>query len=100
MLRCSWCMKGLHEGRECFGLSVNFREGINFTEEEGKIIQVFLKSRNTSVPFIVVAKGSEARKKGHDGIFALCSEKCGEKMKNAIKNELDLFEQDNKMVRL
>lgn len=99
MLRCSWCMKKLSEDKECFGLSVKFKDNVDFSEE-GKITQIFLTSRNTSVPLIVVAKGSEASKQGHDGIFALCSEKCGEKMQNTLRNELDLFRQDSQIVRL
>lgn len=90
-LRCSWCMKNIKEDKPCFGLNVKFKEGIDINEDEGKIISLHLTSRNTSVPFIVVAIGSEAKQQGIDGIFAICSEKCGTKMKTTLDKEIDLF---------
>jgi hypothetical protein len=90
-LRCSWCMKNIKEDKPCFGLNVKFKEGADMKEDEGKIISLYLTSRNTSVPLIVVANGSEAKKQGIDGIFAICSEKCGTKMKSALAKEIDLF---------
>lgn len=91
MLRCAWCMKKIGEDKPCFGLSVKFAEGLDLNEEEGRIIPIYLSSRKTSVPLIVVANDSEAKKSGQDGIFAICSEKCGEKMKMALAKELELF---------
>jgi hypothetical protein len=81
-------MKKLVENKPAYGLSVKFAEGFEYNDDDGRIVQIFLKSRNTSVPIIISAVGSEAKKNGQDGIFALCSDKCGEKMKNAIKVEL------------
>jgi hypothetical protein len=60
-------------------------------KNKGEIIQVFLASRNTSVPLIVVADDSEAKREGHDGKFSICSEKCGVKMKKTVNEELQLF---------
>ena len=91
MLRCAWCMKKIGEEKSCFGLSVKFTKGLDLNENAGRIISVYLSSRKTSVPLIVVANDSEAKKSGQDGIFAICSDKCGEKMKIAVANELELF---------
>lgn len=100
MLRCSWCMKKIGENKPCFGLSVKFAKGVDFHESEGKIISLYIVSRNTSVPFIVVANDSEAKKNGQDGIFCVCSEKCGEKMKKTVTQELELFSEITKMMNL
>jgi hypothetical protein len=100
MLRCSWCMKKIKDDRECFGLSVKFVEGVDFKKEEGTITSVFLLSRNTSVPMIVVAEDSEAKKQGQDGIFVLCSDKCGLKMKKTINEEFNWFKPDAEIVNL
>jgi hypothetical protein len=91
MLRCAWCMKKIGENKPCYGLNVKFTKGVELNENKGEIIQVFLASRNTSVPLIVVADDSEAKKEGHDGIFSICSEKCGVKMKKTVNEELQLF---------
>ena len=100
MLRCSWCMKKIKEDKECFGLSVKFVEGVDFKDEEGTITSIFLLSRKTSVPMIVVSEDSEAKKQGQDGIFALCSEKCGLKMKKTINEELNWFKPGGEMINL
>lgn len=42
---------------------------------------------------IVVAQGSEAKSNG--GIFRLCSQRCGEKMREALAKELELFREVN-----
>jgi hypothetical protein len=93
MLRCAWCMKKINNNHPVFGLSVKFAKGIDYTESEGTIIQIGLHTRNTSVPMIVTAKDSEAKNQGTDGIFALCSEKCGEKMKDTVTKELLIFKE-------
>lgn len=90
-LRCSWCMKKIKEDKPCFGLNAKFREGIDFKDQEGTIISLHLVTRNTSVPFIVVARDSEAKRNGIDGIFAICSEKCGARMKETLSKEVKLF---------
>lgn len=91
MLRCAWCMKKIGEDEPCFGLSVKFVKGVDLNENSGRIISIYLKSRKTSVPLIVTAIDSEAKKNGQDGIFAICSEKCWEKMKKTVDTELQLF---------
>lgn len=93
MLRCAWCMKKISENKPVFGLSVKLVEEADFTKDQGKIIQIRLHSRNTSVPLIVTADGSEAKLKGTDGIFAFCSEQCGRKMRDTLKEEKDHFEE-------
>ncbi|CAG7630310.1 hypothetical protein PAECIP111802_01623 [Paenibacillus allorhizosphaerae] len=100
MLQCSWCMKKIKEDKECFGLSVKFVEGLNLKEDEGTIKSIFLTTRNTSVPMIVVAEDSEAKKQGQDGIFVLCSDKCGIKMKKALNEEISLFKPDGEILKL
>ncbi|WP_367756016.1 hypothetical protein [Ammoniphilus sp. 3BR4] len=84
-------MKKIGENKPCFGLSVKFRPNVDFNELGGQITSVYLTSRKTSVPLIVTAEGAEAKKSGQDGIFAICSEKCGEKMQLAVAKELELF---------
>lgn len=42
---------------------------------------------------IVTASDSEAKNQGTDGIFAICSERCGEKMKDAVTKEFTMFKE-------
>ncbi|SDQ90685.1 hypothetical protein [Virgibacillus salinus] len=40
---------------------------------------------------IVTTADSEAKKNGGDGLFAVCSEECGEKMQTTLAKEIDTF---------
>jgi len=53
-----------------------------------------LVSREKTVNMMVTAEGSEAKKDHMDAMFMVCSEKCGSKLKSALKEEIsigDLF---------
>jgi hypothetical protein len=91
MLRCSWCRKKIKENKPVFGLSAKFADGVDFSKEEGTITQIKLSTRSTSVPMIVTASNSDAKKRGTDAIFASCSESCGNKIKEAISKEMITF---------
>jgi hypothetical protein len=88
-------MKKIKDNKPVFGLSVKFAEGVDYSDSEGTIIQIGLNTRNTSVPMIVTTRDSEAKNQGADGIFALCSEKCGEKMKETVTKEITMFTEFN-----
>ncbi|WP_010530123.1 hypothetical protein [Lentibacillus jeotgali] len=91
MFRCAWCMKKIGDNEPLHAIDVKFAEGIDYSDEEGEIVQVYLNSRQTSVPMIVTTADSEAKKNGQDGLFAVCSKACGEKMKTALTKEIDTF---------
>lgn len=93
MFRCAWCMKKIAEDQPLYAISIKFVEGINYSDKEGEIIQVYLNSRKTSVPMIVTTADSEAKKHGQDGLFTNCSKNCGEKMKTALAKEIDTFKE-------
>lgn len=88
-------MRLIKEDKPCYGLNVKFKEEFEIADDDGRIMSIYLATRNTKVPFIVVAKNSEAKREGIDGIFAICSEKCGMKMKETINKELSLFTGDS-----
>ncbi|WP_461176878.1 hypothetical protein [Virgibacillus ainsalahensis] len=84
-------MKKIAEDQPLYAINVKFAEGIDYSEKEGEIIQIYLNSRHTSVPMIVTTSDSEAKKHGQDGLFAICSGKCGEKMKTTLSKEIETF---------
>ncbi|MEH6993576.1 hypothetical protein V7075_12755 [Neobacillus drentensis] len=59
-----------------------------------------LESRNTSVPMIVPGENSEADKEGIDGIFPICSEKRGDKMREALSKEVGPIQTVNTLTNL
>jgi hypothetical protein len=84
-------MKKIDDNQPLYAISVKFAEGIDFSKNEGEIIQVYLSSRGTSIPMVVTTADSEAKKHGQDGLFTTCSQKCGEKMKASLAKELKTF---------
>jgi hypothetical protein len=93
MLRCAWCMKKIEGNKPVFGLGVKFAEGVKLSDDDGKIKQIVLASRKTSVPLLIAGKNSKAQQQGVDGIFSLCSGKCFQKMKDSLNQELELFKE-------
>ena len=100
MLKCSWCMKKFKSGKPIYGQNVKFVEGKKITDSSGRIVHIHLESRNTSVPMLVPGKDSEADKQGIDGIFPICSEKCGEKMRDALSKEISTIQAVNHTIQL
>jgi hypothetical protein len=39
---------------------------------------------------MVTAQGSEAKNEGKDGMFLVCSKRCGVKLKSALEKEISL----------
>ncbi|WP_335568171.1 hypothetical protein [Neobacillus vireti] len=100
MLKCSWCMKKFKSGKPIYGLNVKFVEEKKISDPDGRIVHIHLESRNTSVPMLVPGIDSEADKKGIDGIFPICSEKCGEKMRDALSKEIGTIQAVNNTIQL
>lgn len=100
MFRCSWCMKKFKDGKPVYGLNVKFVEGKKISDPDGRIVHIHLESRNTSVPMIVPGENSEADKQGVDGVFPICSEKCGNKMKEALSKEIGTIQKVSKSITL
>lgn len=93
MLSCAWCMKKIKEDGPVYGLSITFTEGNDFSDRAGTITQVELETRHTSVPMVVAGSGSDAKRDGVDGIFAVCSSTCGKKMRDTLAKEKSIIKE-------
>jgi hypothetical protein len=82
-------MKKIKPDKEVYALNVKFIEGKEITDCDGRMIHLYLSTRHTSVPMIVPGENSEAKLAGVDGIFSICSPKCGEKMRESLKKETE-----------
>jgi hypothetical protein len=81
-------MKKLKADKQVYLLNVKFVEGKEISDSDGRIIHIYFESRNTSIPMIVPGENSEAKLSGIDGIFPICSQKCGEKMRESLAKEI------------
>lgn len=88
---CAWCNKEIPEDVEVFGFGAKSQQGVDLSEQEGTIIQLSLLEGRT-VPAIVVASDSEAKKQGYDFAFLACSQGCAQSLREALRKEIDVFE--------
>jgi hypothetical protein len=93
-------MKKFKDRKSVYGLNVKFVEGKKISETDGRIIHIHLESRNTSVPMLVPGINSESDRQGIDGIFPICSEKCGAKMQEALSKEIGTIQTVSKSIKL
>ncbi|MCJ7840738.1 hypothetical protein MUB24_07430 [Lederbergia sp. NSJ-179] len=92
MFNCAWCTKKIAENQPLYAINAKFKKDIDFSDREGEIVQVYLDSIQSRVPMIVTTADSEAKKHGQDGLFTVCSRKCGEKLKTALAKEINTFQ--------
>jgi len=87
---CSWCARPIPDNAPVFGLGGKARPGVDLSEYQGGAIRITLVSRNRNIISVVPGADSEARRKGHDFMFMVCSKTCGHEMKAALKGEIAL----------
>ena len=84
---CAWCDREIEKDAEVFGLGARTRGKMSLKDQEGSTIRIPLTHGGRTVPAIVPARGSEARKAGNDILFMICSKQCGELLKKALLKE-------------
>ena len=88
--RCAWCQSHISDDMEVFGFGAKLKPNVNLSEYESHCIQIALVSEEKPVYMMVTAQGSEARNNGNDGMFLICSERCGKKLKSVLEKEISL----------
>ncbi len=84
---CAWCDREIEKDAEVFGLGARTRGRMSPKDQEGSTVRIPLTHDGRTVPAIVPARGSVARKAGNDILFMICSKKCGELLKKALLKE-------------
>jgi hypothetical protein len=95
---CAWCQSHITDHMEVFGFGAELKQNVDLSEYEGHCIQIALASEEKSVYMMVTGQGSEAKNEGKDGIFLVCSEACGKKLKNVLEKEISLGKMFNTVV--
>jgi hypothetical protein len=88
--QCAWCQGQIDDHTEVFGFGVKFRSDIDLSEFETHCIQIDLISEEKPVYMMVTAQDSEAKNDGKDGMFLVCSESCGKKLKTVLEKEISI----------
>ena len=90
MGKCTWCQKHIGDDMEVFAAGAKLKTDVDLSEYEGHCIQIGLVSEEKPIYMMVTAQDSEAKKEGKDGMFLLCSEECGKKLKNVLAKEISI----------
>ena len=88
--KCAWCHSKINDHSEVLGLGAKLNPNVDLSDYESHCIQIGLVSKERPVYMMVTAQGSEARDNGNDGMFLICSEKCGKKLKGVLEKEISL----------
>ena len=88
--KCTWCQRQINDHMEVLGLGATLKPDVDLSEYESHCIQIGLISEEKPVYMMVTAQGSEAKNNGNDGMFLVCSEGCGQKLKTVLEKEISL----------
>jgi hypothetical protein len=88
--RCAWCGMGIDEEAEVYGLGAMFYRDVDLSEYESQVIELKILTENRIVPMMITAKGSDAKKAGHDAMFMACSTECANEMRDALLEETSI----------
>ena len=86
--RCSWCAKKISAEAPAFGISVRLHNAAFSEMDPGSIQPLFLAGSGKTVPMMVVAANSPAKRAGKDAMFQACSESCAQSLQAALQLEL------------
>jgi hypothetical protein len=90
MTTCCWCGFHIGDNRELFGLGARKRPEIDISKYQGGVMPIRLATIDKTIWSIVPRFDSDACKDGKDIMFTLCSEACGEKLRDVLKYETEL----------
>mgnify|MGYP003565864484 CR=1 FL=1 len=88
--KCTWCGREINDQMEVVGLGAKLMPDVDLSEYESHCIQIDLVSEQKPVSMMVTAEGSEAKQNGNDGMFLVCSERCGRKLKSVLEKEISV----------
>ena len=87
---CAWCRSRINDHMEVLGLGAKLKPDVDLSEYESHCIQIGLVSEEKPIYMMITAPGSDAKSNGNDGMFLICSEKCGKKLKGVLEKEISL----------
>lgn len=86
--KCTWCQNHISDYTDAFGIGATLKPKIDLADYQAHCIEISLGAEDKPVCMLVTPEGSEAKADGHDGMFLVCSEPCGKRLKAAVKNEI------------
>ncbi|MCK4486467.1 MAG: hypothetical protein KAU38_06885 [Desulfobacterales bacterium] len=92
MTTCSWCGLKIRSEGPIYAIGCKKRPEVDISKYESKVMPVMISTLGKTIWSIVPPADSDARKDGNDFMFTLCSEECGDQLKETLEIEKDLGE--------
>ena len=90
MSTCSWCSKKIGNEEPVYALGCKKRPNVDISRYESKVMPVKLSVLDKTIWSIVPPADSDARREGNDFMFTLCSEDCGDQLKEILEKEKEI----------
>ncbi|MCJ7433702.1 MAG: hypothetical protein MUO77_09475 [Anaerolineales bacterium] len=88
---CAWCGRKIPKNSEIFSLGAKGKPGFDVHSRAGQVVQILLVKSEKMVNAIAPTDDSQAKKVGNDLLFAICSLQCGDALKQALQEELNII---------
>ena len=88
--KCAWCRGNISDEMEVFCVGAKLKPEIDLSGYQSHCIEIGLATEKKQVCMMVTAKDSQAHNEGNDGMFMVCSEKCGQNLEESLQNEVKL----------
>ena len=90
---CAWCGKKIPPDHEVLALSAKATGDVDLSAAAGTIVPIYFVLADKTIPTMIAALDSPAKKDGKDLLFMVCSETCGDALQPALAEEVDLGRQ-------
>jgi len=92
MTTCSWCGLKIRSEVPIYAIGCKKRPEVDISKYESKVMPVKISTLGKTIWSIVPPADSDARKDGNDFMFTLCSEECGDQLKETLDLEKEIGE--------
>lgn len=89
---CSWCGFKIGNDGPIYSIGCKKRPEIDISKYENKVMPVKITTLGKTIWSIVPSADSDGRRAGNDFFFTLCSEDCGDQLKEALDLEKEIGE--------
>ena len=89
---CAGCLNRIPDDHEVYGIMVRVKPRTLYNRFAGQVVAFHLMGEGRTIPAIVTAVESEAKKKGIDLAFQVCSAVCATSLREVLEEEFDFIE--------
>ena len=86
--QCAWCGIKIGKNQPVFGISIRLRPEAFSEITPDTVESLYLPSAERTIPLIIVARQSAAKREGKDAVIQSCSGACATAVQEALRKDL------------